>query len=84
MKITVEFELTENNARMLRTWASVGRLFDSAIREIETLQNEVGDNTLNCIVEDLQRMKQPLDSVHHQLRAALADSGIEKAYDNGG
>ena len=79
MKIELESDhIGERNLRLLRSWASVGRLFDSAIRQLSRAYDKL-ENTAECFqlndiqdaITDLETMKQPLDAIHRVLREQL-------------
>lgn len=89
MKIELDLDhLGQHNARLLRSWASIGRLFDSATRQLgecyEKLENTATSDELNDIqtaIEDLKQMKEPLDTLHHCVRQQLVAAGVKPLWD---
>jgi len=81
MKLTIELELTDHDARVLRSWASVGRYFDSVRRFAD--HNDIPDSLDHeaiSVIEDSATLKQPLDSLHQQIRPKLIEMGIKSLW----
>lgn len=87
MKITIELDVSEHDLRMLRSWASVGRLIDSAVSAINTLVDLCPEQNQDAIqdgmhaVEDLSAMKGPLNNFHGYLRPKLVEMGLKPLWD---
>jgi hypothetical protein len=70
----MEIELTDQEARVLRSMASLGRYCDAVIRVCAL----VDDNDDAEDVEELTRLLKPaLMSIHLQLRPKLVDAGVK-------
>jgi hypothetical protein len=78
MKITVEFELTEHNARVLRSWASIGRFMDCVRRACEEPTNE---DAVEAALDGVDMLKDPLSVLHMQIREKLVEAGVKPLWD---
>ena len=82
MKISIDLELTDQDARILRSWASVGRHFDQTLRLVDKIaEGVVVDDLMEqdsiAVEEDVRQLKDPLSSVHYQLREKLVELGVK-------
>lgn len=78
MKITIELELTEHNARVLRSWASVGRFMDCVRRVCEDQHN---DDAIEAALDGVETLKDPLSTLHLQVRSKLIEAGVKPLWD---
>lgn len=75
--ITVSVELTLKQARILRTFCSVGRHYDnilSVLDKIDTSNNEELEQDIIYIEDNIKMLKPVLNELHHQLRDKLEDN----------
>jgi hypothetical protein len=86
MKITIELDLLDQNARVLRSWVSVGRFHDSVLRlcdkivEGSTVEHQTEQDSI-AVEEDCRTLKPALSELHYQLRAKLVELGIKPLWD---
>jgi ferredoxin len=69
MSIKVEIELTERNARIFRSWASLGRFCDACMRVCPESEWE--------LAEDITTLKPALMEIGMQLREKLITTGVK-------
>lgn len=83
MKIAIEFELTEHNARVLRSWASVGRFMDCVRRvcDLHHYEDHINDDVIEDALDGVDKLKDPLSMVHLQLREKLIEAGVKPLWD---
>lgn len=83
MEITITLTLTEQEARVFRSWASVGRYCDSICRAIEEADPEGTNAGLTEVHEDTLQLKPVLSSLHYQIRQKLVEMGVKPLWPQG-
>ena len=86
MKITIELELLDHNARVLRSWASIGRFHDSVLRLVDQISDgaivsETMEQDSIAVEEDCRTLKPALSELHSQLREKLVELGVKPLWD---
>ena len=83
-KLTIE--LTESEARYIRSMASIGRLVDSVTRLTENIHcgttiDHVMEQDSIAVQEDMEAAKAALDSFGRQAREQLIKQGVKPLWD---
>lgn len=71
--VAVTVELSDRDAQLLRTWASVGRLLDATLRVMEDSSSSEKDS----VIEDMMEMQGALNNLCFELRRKLVEMNIK-------